>query len=372
MEAIMLADYTSSDIPPLNMRVTYNSAADILCSLWFISDRQTGCELKDLDIGDDWLAEMEDDLSEETLSSLAEIGSGDAWVALLPLLADLSSGGTIEGFIDYLEEMDPADLRVTLMKVHDKFPRVDQELVADAAEGDFEAVEQLLAIPELDDGEMKRWRDALRFLLLKDPKEMQEYLVGIVRATYNDAFQEREKEFRPYLEADYRTKRSMARRVSPERLLDIATSGIQISDSRAYRPIVLVPTMVARPWVVFAQGPDSFVIGYPVSDETLNPDPDAPPQWLVRMHKALGDEKRLRALRVLSEGDASLGELAEKVDAPKSTMHHHLMLLRRAGLVQIHMGKEKKYSLRDEAIGDASTYLTHYINARPDGRDPGS
>ena len=367
-----IADYTGSELPPLNIRVTYNSASDLLCALWFLADRQAGCVLEDLDIGDDWLAALEDDLSTETLEAIAEIGSGDAWVALLPLLADTASGGTIEDFIGHLEEMDPADLRLTLMKVHDKFPRVDQELVADAAEGDFDAVETLLAIPELDDAEMKRWRDALRFLLLKEPKELQEYIVGIIRSTHAEGFAEREREFRPYLEADYRAKRTMARRVSPERLLDVATSGIQIADSRAYRPMVLVPTMVARPWVVFAQGPDSFVIGYPVSDETLNPDPDAPPQWLVKMHKALGDEKRLRALRVLAEGDASLAELAEKVDAPKSTMHHHMMLLRTAGLVQIHMGTEKKYSLKDEAIGDASTYLTHYIHHAPDGRDSGS
>lgn len=368
----MLADYTGSELPPLNIRVTYNSAADILCALWFVSDRQTGCALKDLDIGDSWLAELEADLSEQTIAAIAEIGSGDVWVALLPQLAEMSSGGTIDGFIDHLGHMDPADLRVTLMKVHDKFPRVSQELVADAAEGDFDAVEELLSIPEMDNKDMKQWRDSLRFLLLKDPKELQEYLVGIVRSAHEEAFVDREKEFRPFLEADYRAKRSMARRVSPERLLDVATSGIQIADSRAYRPMVLMPTMVARPWVVFAQGPDSFVLGYPVSDETLNPDPNAPPQWLVKMHKALGDEKRLRVLRVLAEGDASLADLADRIEMPKSSLHHHMMLLRTAGLVQVHVGKDKKYSLRDEAIGDASTYLTHYIHDTQDGRETGS
>ena len=369
---MLVADYTSPELPPLNIRVTWNSASDILCALWFVADRMVGCELEDLDVGDEWLGELEADLSEATLQALAEIGSGDVWVALLPLLADMSSGASISDFIGYLEQIDPADLRLTLMKVHDKFPRVDQELVADAAEGDMDAVETLLSIPEFDNKEMKRWRDSLRFLLSKEPEALRTYLVGIVRSTHDEAFAEREAEFRPFLEADYRAKRSMARRVSPERLLDVATHGIQIADSRAYRPMVLLPTMVARPWVVFAQGPDSFVLGYPVAAETLNPDPDAPPEWLVKMHKALGDEKRLRALRVLADGDASLADLADKIDMPKSSLHHHMMLLRTAGLVQVHVGKDKKYSLRDEAIGDASAYLAHYIHNSQDERETGS
>ena len=49
-----------------------------------------------------------------------------------------------------------------------------------------------------------------------------------------------------------------------------------------------------------------------------------------------------------------------------------MMLLRTAGLVQVHVGKDKKYSLRDEALGDASTYLAHYIHNSQDERETGS
>ena len=169
------------------------------------------------------------------------------------------------------------------------------------------------------------------------------------------------------LEADFRSKRAMARRISPERLIEVAASGINFTEESLPRlPIVLMPTMVTRPWIVFASGPDYFVLGYPVADEFLGVDPDAPPPWLVKLHKALGDERRLRILRILAEGDASLADLSEKIDVAKSTLHHHLMLLRAAGLIRVHVGEDKRYSLRDEAFHDGNTLLDHYIHGTPE------
>ena len=57
------------------------------------------------------------------------------------------------------------------------------------------------------------------------------------------------------------------------------------------------------------------------------------PLRLVRLSKALGDEKRLRILRALADGEKSLMELAEMFGLAKTTMHHHMIILRSAGLV---------------------------------------
>ena len=40
-------------------------------------------------------------------------------------------------------------------------------------------------------------------------------------------------------------------------------------------------------------------------------------------------------LAILSEGDAGLMDIAERVDLAKSTTHHHLRILRTAGLVRV-------------------------------------
>ncbi|MDJ0791573.1 MAG: metalloregulator ArsR/SmtB family transcription factor [Acidimicrobiia bacterium] len=357
-----VADYTSPRQSPLNLRVSYNSASDLLAALWILGDRRSGCAIEDLSLGDEWFAEFEQSLSPDTIHQLDEIGSGDVWIALMPLLPETQAGGTVDDFIKLLAAMDAADLRYRLIQVHDKYLASQQELLADAAEGDAAAIEELVSTSELDSPDLKQWRDTLQYLLMMDPDETRNLLVDVLRRAQDEAFAPHEASFRPYLDADYRSKRAMARRVSPERLLEIATSGINFTDERAYKPIVLMPTMVARPWVVFAAGPDFFLLGYPVSDEILEQDDDAPPQWLVKLHKALGDERRLRVLRSLADGDASLAELADRHDIAKSTLHHHLMLLRSAGLVRLHVGTEKRYSLREETLGDASAALDHYLH----------
>lgn len=113
------------------------------------------------------------------------------------------------------------------------------------------------------------------------------------------------------------------------------------------------------------------MVFYAMADEFINNNPDAPPSWLVRTYKALSDEKRLRILRRLSEGETSLDELTELLDISKSTVHHHISVLRGAGLVRVQIshgasGKESHcYGLRDQAFGDASAFLESYI--RPQG-----
>jgi DNA-binding transcriptional ArsR family regulator len=364
-----VADFTSSGRGRISLRFTHHSAMDLLCTLWVLGDRTCGCEVGEFDIGDEWFAEIDAALSDETKATLAEIGSGNAWIGLIPLLPEAGDGGTVDSFIRYLADMEPAELRYHMMSLYDMVGDVPKDVIADAAEGDAAAVEAVLATPALDTAEMKPWRDTLAYLLAMEPADTQAMIVGLLSDVQATVFAQQEEAFRPMLQADVRSKRAMARRISPERLFEIATAGVHISEDRATKPIVLVPTMVARPWVVIAEAPDFFVFGYPVSEEFIGSDPDAPPQWLVKLHKALGDERRLRLLRTLAQGDASLADLAEQADIAKSTLHHHLMLLRAAGLVRVHVGEDKQYSLRDETLTDAATVLDHYIHATPDAEE---
>ena len=102
-------------------------------------------------------------------------------------------------------------------------------------------------------------------------------------------------------------------------------------------------------------------IFYSVADEHLLADPDAPPSYLVDLYKALGDERRLRMLAILGEGDAGLMEIADRVDLAKSTTHHHLRILRSAGLVRVTVGENKSYSLRREGGPEAARLLDAYL-----------
>ena len=104
---------------------------------------------------------------------------------------------------------------------------------------------------------------------------------------------------------------------------------------------------------------------YSVGDEHIIADPDAPSVWMVSVYKALADERRLRVLRRLAESPTSLTDLATHIGVAKSTMHHHVGILRRAGMVRVSVGDLKEpgmYSLRREVMPELdrmfATYLT--------------
>jgi DNA-binding transcriptional ArsR family regulator len=84
-----------------------------------------------------------------------------------------------------------------------------------------------------------------------------------------------------------------------------------------------------------------------------------PNYFLVQKHKALGDEVRLKMIKLLYERDYTLQEITEKLELGKSTAHHHLKILRAATLVEI---KSSKYRLRDKSINSLSKELEIYLN----------
>jgi uncharacterized protein len=60
----------------------------------------------------------------------------------------------------------------------------------------------------------------------------------------------------------------------------------------------------------------------------------APDQQLIGLYRALGDGTRLRILRRLAAGSASIGQISGELQLAKSTVHEHLTSLRTAGLVK--------------------------------------
>jgi len=352
---------------PASVRVSSHPAADLLITLWILGKRSEGAELSGLELGPEWFADVADRLTDDTLADIARIGSGDVWLALITLLPETTEGGSIADFIEFLTDYDPADLRHRLIRIHDLVDDEHRELIADAAEAQRGALDRLLALSGFDGHHRDRWREALRFLLELSPDGTKELLVRIVSDVQTDTFARHETDFRAFLEADVLVKRGVEARVSPRRLIEIATSGVSLPVEGTTRPIVLMPSMVARPRVVACEGSEFLVLVYPVPDECLEMDLDAPTRWLVDVHKALGDERRLRVLRRLADADATLAELSEGVDIAKSTLHHHIALLRTAGLVTVRTDPKKRYSLRRDTLAEAASLLDHYLRGAGQG-----
>ena len=69
------------------------------------------------------------------------------------------------------------------------------------------------------------------------------------------------------------------------------------------------------------------------------------------LFKALSDERRLRTLELLAEGEACASEIAATFDEPLSTVSHRMKLLEAAGLVaRRREGRHIHFSLVDEHV----------------------
>jgi DNA-binding transcriptional ArsR family regulator len=152
------------------------------------------------------------------------------------------------------------------------------------------------------------------------------------------------------LERDAAAKWLLA--VSPEELIEIAAGGYRYEPEPELGTVALVPHIAGRPWLLLCQHERTRIICYPVPEE------ERLEERALLLGRALGDEGRVRMLRVLAARDASLAELAEAAGIAKSTAHHHLAQLRRAGLVTMH-GNARAYwfALRAEGLADARRLL---------------
>ncbi len=129
------------------------------------------------------------------------------------------------------------------------------------------------------------------------------------------------------------------------------------------RRVIMAPSYFARPFNYIYQGADWRLFAYPIADAVLGTaDAGTPPQAVVRLYRALGDSTRMRILKLLSDRDWYLTELAQQLELSKPTMKHHLALLRAAGLVTvIEEGSLTYYNLRRERLEEAGTELHSFL-----------
>jgi DNA-binding transcriptional ArsR family regulator len=252
--------------------------------------------------------------------------------------------------------MDPIAIRTALISGACCHGEVEEQDLAAAAAGESAAIEKLSKHDKISTG--------LRAIIENDPATTAGWIVNTLREV-NAVLEQSISDSLPALRRDADEKRSLAHAMDAPKLVETATNGVTFKMQPQITGVVLIPSKIIRPWTVIIEHEGLRIFAYSVADEHLFADPDAPPSYLVDLYKALGDERRLRMLSILSEGDAGLMEIAERVDLAKSTAHHHLRVLRSAGLVRVTVGETKSYSLRREGLPEAARLLDAYL-ATPD------
>ena len=345
--------------PPV-VTIDVSPAYELLESL--VTTFDTG-ESDTYEIGSEWISEARSRAGDELLARIESVSHGDSdtFIHLIGLAYDTPAPRDIPAFLEHLRQTDADEIRLHLVQFYARDTRraTPPGVIRAAIAGDAEAKAEFLRTSH---PEWEPWTDYLRRVLDVEAEGYKRELIDVLELWAARVFKRELPTITPILERDAEAKRDLLRSLPIDRFITTATNGVEFAPRPGIDRVVMIPSFLNRPLVSYLELGEALIIIYPVADESVTADADAPPLRLVRLSKALGDEKRLRILRVLSEGEKTLMELAEMFGVAKTTMHHHMIVLRSAGLVAVGVG-QKRYRLRTETVPDVGALLSGYLGA---------
>lgn len=344
----------------ISVEVIANPTFELLNSLFVWTAHQNPEYDAEYAVGETWFQGVEAAASPRLRGLLERfVGVEDLWIGLVGYGLGVSPDLTPEALVDHLRTVDPVDVRRDLIVVGCAHCKTDapDDLALRAARGEAAAIAVVTTLEEC------KMSEGIGRLLEMEPADTVALIADTVEAFDREVFHGGGG-VSEVLERDAAHKRQLARTMEPAQLVEVATNGVTFTMLPDVDGIVLIPAIVTRPWVTITETGRRRVFCYPVAEEHLLADPDAPPSYLVAAYRALGDERRLRLLRILSEGPISLAEVTERVGIAKSTVHHHLSILRQAGLVRITVGADKEYSLRRDVVTEVGRMLAGFLTEK--------
>ncbi|HKW06783.1 MAG TPA: DUF1272 domain-containing protein [Candidatus Dormibacteraeota bacterium] len=251
---------------------------------------------------------------------------GDPWSALFAsLAADGDERHDAAAVLERLEGMPPSELKLTMLGFGRGGQR-DAAAYRAVAAGDKSAIPALRRIAAAEgraeeiEPILKITATELRGLVLDALRDLPpELFAGPSAAELLE---------RDAVAATQQLFDSRDRETVIERL----TRGLMFKPEHGITGLVLVPSLVHRPWTLVVDHANLKVFCYPCR---LESELSAPDLGLIAIYRALGDGTRLRILRRLAGGPASVAQMSEQLGLAKSTVHEHLLSLRTAGLVRL-------------------------------------
>ncbi len=167
------------------------------------------------------------------------------------------------------------------------------------------------------------------------------------------------------LERDVREKQQLAGTLPAVDFIEQVTGGILVEglEEEENRVIILSPQYHGRPFNIYTICRGLFVSHYPV--DPAMPQPGEPSPQLIRLLATLSDQNRLKILNFLAGEEKSFTEILNYTGLAKSTVHYHLIALRAAGLIRVHLRfndkKPANFSLRRSALDLVDENLKDFL-----------
>jgi len=351
------------DIPgrkPPTVTIEVGLAYEFLMSLIVFSEKKG----YNYEVGNEWFETSRMKVGPELIKAIRHFQSdcNHIWKHLLGIAYDSEPPRDVPTFLANVAATDAFELRLHIIGYYRRgFRRsTPLDIILAAAEGDMDAQKQFIKMASRDEGD---WSSELRYIFSIDAEEMKKTLLYILQNWYERVFRDYEQQWLPILERDAEVKRAMVATMPLERLIETATNGLLYEPEAGLRRVLLIPSYTMRPWNELSEYQDCKIFCYPVADESISEDSNTPPVRLVRLYKALADERRLRLLKLLMTRSYTLQEIADEFGVAKTTMHHHLATLRTAGLVRA-QADGKFYNLRHDMLSEVSELLDSYLKGK--------
>lgn len=286
-----------------------------------------------------------------------ELYGGELCIVLAGLAVGRPEVRTAAQFVDLVSGLDDMTIVRQILGEDLRNPET-APIVERALAGDDSAIEQF----SRDCEDMPAGKGRHNAMLIRRPESILGPTRGIL-AAWLDHFAPLEDRVRAMIERDVELRAEDRATLAPSDLIERTTGGVRFGSEAGVRRVILAPSYFARPYNFLLAAEDWKFYGYPIADAALDAsDPLAPPQSVVRLHRALGDDTRLRILRLLRDHDLYLTEIAQQLELSKPTIKHHLVLLRVAGLVTVtEEAGLTYYSLRRDRLDDASSGLKRFL-----------
>jgi DNA-binding transcriptional ArsR family regulator len=234
----------------------------------------------------------------------------------------------------------------------------------------------------LDDEEVRasvREAPALAQLIFEDPRELARMLAELLADYWDEAFAAEWERLEPRLATAVsdagRTIASeglyaLLRGLSPRLRVDASREEFGLDIPHDHRVeitgsnrLVLVPSAFVWPHVrVNCDDPWPLSVIYPASFVVADARPRIPSADLVQLLRALGDDTRLRALRLIAERPRSTQELAPLVGISEAGLSKHLRQLAQVGVVTTRRdGYYVLYSVDTDRLAPLSQTLLAFL-----------
>lgn len=335
----------------LQVRIDPSPVYDFLACLYLIGSTE---EMLGFDVSPKWIARARAALGAELRADLAVLFPWRGRTLGLVGVMDLTPGLPVRGFIKRVAAT-PAEELIELMLAQTLADRQALPALRAAIGGTAQAIEDFLGAThsEVD-------RRPLRRMVSLPPAEAKARLVRLLREGYTRVYAPEEEAIVPQLERDAAATSRRAATSTGVELVEHATGGFVIGPDVPVAGVVLAPTCFFRPYNLITAYRDVRVFIYPIE---TSPGQNAPPPHLVRLYKALGDETRLKILRLLAGREMYLQELAKALGMSHVTVLHHVAVLRAAHLVQVVERENLKYyRLRADRAHEAAGQWLDFVH----------